>query len=175
MEFDPDCTRCPLSRDRTNVVPPDGDRRSPVALVGEAPGRMEDLQARPFVGRAGNMLDRMLEEGEVSRESVLITNTVKCRPPDNRVPRAEERRACFPYLEQELEGKSLVVTLGRTASSNILGKGINLSRDANVKVQAKVNHLELVVMPTYHPAACLFNLTAREGLREAIGIIKKEL
>jgi DNA polymerase len=172
LELDLDCRRCPLCETRNTVVSPDGDLNSPVCLVGEAPGRSEDLQGRPFVGRAGKMLDRLLEEEGLPRSRIMITNTVKCRPPDNRVPRSGEREACFPYLEQELEGRRLIVGLGRTACSNLLGRDIKLADEANVPVSVRIGGVNIEFLPTYHPSACLFNLRAREGLREAIRIIR---
>lgn len=171
MELNPHCRRCPLWETRNLVVPPDGDRSSPVCLVGEAPGEKEDLEGRPFVGKAGKVLDRFLEEGGVPRNGIMITNTVKCRPPGNRIPTVVERKACFPYLEQELRGKELVVGLGRVASSNLLGKEIMLEKEANVSREMAIGGLTLEFLPTYHPAACLFNLKARAGLRETIKVI----
>lgn len=172
MELDLQCPRCPLCLERLRVVAPDGDPASPVCFVGEAPGQREDQEGRPFVGRAGRMLDRLLAEAGLNRERIMITNTVKCRPPGNRVPRRQEREACFPYLEQELEGKELVVTMGRTASSNLIGREIKLSEDANVIVEVELAGMTLRILPTFHPAACLFNLEAREGLRRTVRLVK---
>jgi len=154
------------------VVGPDGDLGSPVCFVGEAPGEKEDLQGRPFVGRAGQMLDRLLKEEGLSRGRIMITNTVKCRPPGNRVPTAEERLACLPFLEQELMGRRVVVALGRTASSNLLKKTVKMEEEANRPREVTVGNATVTLIPAYHPAACLFNLKARESLRETIRIVK---
>jgi len=172
LELDLYCRRCSLWKTRNRVVPPDGDPDSPVCLVGEAPGRNEDEEGRPFVGRAGKMLDRLLSEEGLPRERIMITNTVKCRPPENRVPKREEREACFPYLEQDLMKKDLVVGLGRTACSNLLGRDIRLGDEANVPMEVEIAGFRIEFIPTYHPSACLFNLKAREGLRETIRLIR---
>ncbi len=172
MELDLDCRRCPLCETRNRVVPPDGDLSSPVCFVGEAPGKNEDLEGRPFVGRAGSMLDRILDEEGLSRERIMITNTVKCRPPGNRVPTSGEREACFPYLEQDLMGRRLVVGLGRTACANLLGRSIKLGDEANRSLEVEIGGVSVEFLPTYHPAACLFNLKAREGLRETIRTVR---
>jgi uracil-DNA glycosylase len=172
MELDPDCRRCGLSRGRTHVVGPDGDLGSSVCFVGEAPGEKEDQQGRPFVGRAGKMLDRLFEEEGLPRDRIMITNTVKCRPPGNRTPKVEERRACLPYLEQELEGRRLVVALGRTACCNLLGKAVKMEEEVNRPREVTVGRERVFLLPAYHPAACLFNLNARASLRETIRIAK---
>lgn len=175
MGIDPECTRCGLSRFRNRIVMPDGDMRSPVCFVGEAPGKMEDLEGRPFVGRAGRMLDRLLMEEGLPRSKIMITNTVKCRPPGNRVPTREERLACRPYLEEELEGRKVVVTLGRTASSNLIGREVKLEEEANKPRELIIGKSKVIMIPAYHPAACLFNIGARESLRKTIRLVKQYL
>ncbi|NYT12818.1 MAG: uracil-DNA glycosylase [Methanomassiliicoccales archaeon] len=172
LDLDLECRRCPLSEWRTKVVAPDGDVRSPVCFVGEAPGKNEDAEGRPFVGRAGKMLDRLLEDEGLPRNLIMITNTVKCRPPNNRVPTREEREACSPYLQQELRGRKLIVGLGRTACGNLMGKDVRLMDEANVVTKVMIGGEQVEFLPTYHPAACLFNLRAREGLREAIRLVR---
>jgi len=175
MKLDADCRRCRLSLGRTQVVPPEGDPSSPVCLVGEAPGAREDLEGRPFVGRAGRMLDSLMAEVGLDRQIVHITNAVKCRPPGNRTPRGDELRACFPYLEQELACREVVVAMGRTACRVLLGREVNLRREANTRLRLSVGGAEVDLIPSYHPAACLFNLTAREGLRRTLTVVKKSL
>ena len=172
MYLDLECRRCPLSVGRNRVVAPDGDIHSSVCFVGEAPGKNEDLEGRPFVGRAGKMLDRLLEEEGLPRDIIMITNTVKCRPPNNRVPTRGEREACSAYLEQELRGRKLVVGLGRTACSNLMGRDVKLLDQANLITTVEIGGAHVEFLPTYHPAACLFNLRAREGLREAIRLVR---
>ena len=115
MRPEPGCQRCGLCKGRTQIVFPDGDPSTGIVFVGEAPGENEDIQGRPFVGRSGKILDGMMEEAGFSRKDVLITNTVKCRPPGNRDPTAEEMAACRPFLESELKDARLVVGLGKSA------------------------------------------------------------
>jgi uracil-DNA glycosylase family 4 len=172
MLLDPDCKLCGLSEGRKQVVSPSGDPRSPVLFVGEAPGQKEDESGVPFVGKAGKMLDRLLREEGLPRDSIMITNTVKCRPPRNRRPKEEEARACHPYLERELRDRQLVVALGKTASESLLGTKLTLKDCANTTFSIMVDGQRTELIPTYHPSACLFNLVAREGLRETIRIVK---
>jgi DNA polymerase len=172
MELDIHCTQCILSKSRTQVVPPDGDMDSIVCFVGEAPGEKEDLIGRPFVGRAGKMLDKLFENEGLDRKKVMITNTVKCRPPGNRNPARDEMTACFPYLEQELEGRRIVVAMGRVACMNLLGMDLKLEKEANVARKVEVGKSSVLVLPAYHPAACLFNKKARESLGKSIRMVK---
>lgn len=175
MRLDPACARCDLCNGRANVVAPEGRRRSPVALVGEAPGEKEDLLGRPFVGRAGKMLDRIMTERGVSRNEVLITNTVKCRPPGNRRPTEEETDQCFPYLEQELKGKALVVAMGRTAAENLLQRPVKITEMANCEFYVEIMGMKTRVVPTFHPSAAMYNLRSREGLGKTMALVRSEL
>ncbi len=168
MPLDLECRLCPLCQDRIQVVPPSGDPLSKVALVGEAPGAKEDLAGRPFVGRAGKTLDRLMEEVGLERQALLITNTVKCRPPGNRRPSAEEVRACRPYLEEELKGKRFVLAMGLSAAEGLLGHKVTLKDSANQLYDLVLNREELKVMVTYHPSACIYRPVAREVIREAL-------
>ena len=117
------CTKCDLCKTRTNSVPGKGNFNSDVIFVGEAPGRNEDLQGEPFVGSAGKKLSIALENAGVSRDDVYITNTVKCRPPENRVPTVLEKKACYDYLQKEIEfiKPKIICVLGNTAFGSILG------------------------------------------------------
>ena len=111
------CRRCPLGELRTNAVPGEGSARARLAFVGEAPGADEDAQGRPFVGRAGKLLDRIIAAMGLKREEVFIGNILKCRPPDNRDPRPEEIVKCLPYLQEQLETiePEIIVALGAHA------------------------------------------------------------
>jgi len=173
MELDLQCTRCRLSERRIQVVPPSGDPRSHVVFVGEGPGEKEDQKGAPFVGRAGKMLDRLLGEEGLERERIMITNTVKCRPPENRRPMPDEMRACFPYLEQEIVSRQLIVAMGRTACENLLGRDVRIGLEANTFVLIELLGKKTEVLLTYHPSACLYNLKAREGLRASIRLVKE--
>lgn len=170
MELDPQCDRCPLCRGRANVVGPSGDLSSRLVFMGEAPGATEDRLGKPFVGRAGKVLDRMLAENGLPRESIMITNAVKCRPPNNRRPTKEEVEACRPYLDQDLLGRCLVVAMGLTASEDLLGRKVSLKAEANKVFQVKWGQETINVMPTYHPSACLYTPAACDVLKEGIAL-----
>jgi uracil-DNA glycosylase len=170
MKLDRECQRCPLCQSRANVVGPSGDLSSRLVFVGEAPGETEDRLGKPFVGRAGKILDRMLAQNGLLREAIMITNAVKCRPPNNRRPTKEEVEACRPYLDEDLHGRCLIVAMGLTASEGLLGRKVSLKTEANRVFQVKMGSETVSVMPTYHPAACIYSKAACEGLREGIAL-----
>jgi uracil-DNA glycosylase family 4 len=172
MFLDLDCELCRLCQGRTKVVAPSGDLASPIVFVGEAPGEKEDLSGKPFVGRAGKMLDRLLEEEGINRERIMITNTVKCRPPGNRRPRPDEVLTCRPYLEDDLRGKQLIVCMGRTACESLLNNKVVMKDCANQVFTIALGRERIDLVPTYHPSAALRNLEAREGLRRTIRMVK---
>lgn len=150
------CTRCPLSAGRTQVVWGEGDPDARLMVVGEGPGREEDRQGRPFVGRSGQLLDRLLaEEAGLRREEVYIANVVKCRPPGNRDPLPAEIAACRPYLETQVEliGPEVVLTLGNFSTRLLLDttEGITALRGRAYPWGAT----GAVLVPTFHPAAAL--------------------
>ncbi len=175
MRPEPGCQRCGLCKGRTQIVFPDGNPSTGIVFVGEAPGENEDLQGRPFVGRSGKILDGMMEEAGFSRKDILITNTVKCRPPGNRDPTAEEMAACRPFLDSELENARLVVGLGKSACRDLMGYDGPMSRIANVFTEIEVNGKKVRFLPTYHPAATIYNKESREDLRVAMHMVKEEL
>jgi uracil-DNA glycosylase len=146
---------CGLCPGRTNAVPGEGNPNARLFLVGEGPGATEDAQGRPFVGQAGTLLNGILEAIEVPRDSVYITNIVKCRPPQNRKPLPDEIAACIPYLHRQLEiiRPKVILALGSTAAEAMLGVRKSLG-----ELRGKVhtyNGIPLIV--TYHPAALLRN------------------
>lgn len=147
------CMACPLARERRSVVFGEGDPHARLMFVGEAPGEQEDLQGRPFVGRAGQLLDRILEAAEIDRSEVFITNTVMCRPPGNRVPTDEERATCRPYFERKMAliRPGIVVLLGSTAAQQVLGPELRITRDRGRPVERD----GVTYVPTFHPAALL--------------------
>jgi uracil-DNA glycosylase family 4 len=169
------CRACGLCRERQNVVCPDGDPLSPVAFVGEAPGKKEDETGRPFQGRSGKVLDSLLEEEGVPRSSIFITNTVKCRPPGNRVPTREEMAACLPNLEEELQDRRLIVALGRTAASDLLRREVRLSEELNKVAKVTIRGREIDIVVTYHPAASFYNSKVKDALRQTIRIARTYL
>jgi DNA polymerase len=159
------CTKCDLCKTRTNSVPGKGNFQAEVIFVGEAPGRNEDKSGEPFVGIAGQKLSIALDEAGVSRESVYITNIVKCRPPQNRVPSIDERDTCQEYLKQEISiiKPKIICILGNTAFNSILG-GSEITKFRG-KIVRKNNQLYFL---TIHPAATIYN----QGL---IDVLKKDI
>jgi DNA polymerase len=149
------CQKCPLCTTRTHAVPGEGNPHAGLMVVGEGPGESEDLSGRPFVGRAGDLLDKILAGVELQRGDVYIANVVKCRPPRNRVPLPDERDACMPYLRRQIElvRPRVILALGGTAAEALLGVKESLGR-LRLKVH-NWNGTPLVV--TYHPAALLRN------------------
>ena len=148
-----DCTRCPLYQGRTNIVHTDGNRKARLMFVGEAPGADEDAQALPFVGRAGQLLTKIIEAIGLRREEVLIGNVNRCRPPANRPPTPEEAAMCKPFLLREIAAvqPDVIVVLGNTAMRNLLDlkQGITKARGQFQDYQG------VKVMPTFHPAYLL--------------------
>ena len=152
------CTRCRLHEGRTRAVPGEGDPDTEVVFVGEGPGMNEDREGRPFVGRAGGLLVRLLASIGWRREDVFITNIVKCRPPDNRDPQPDEIAACAPYLRRQLAvlDPAVVVTLGRHSMGAFMpgsriGQVHGTSRPADPETGAR----DALVFAMYHPAAAL--------------------
>jgi DNA polymerase len=148
------CTKCALSARRTQVVFGVGDPDADLLFVGEAPGRDEDLQGEPFVGRSGKLLDRLMaEELGIDRRQCYIANVVKCRPPDNRNPRPEEIEACRPYLVSQLDliQPVVVVTLGNFATKLLLETDNGITQVRGKAYPFGRSYL----VPTYHPAAAL--------------------
>jgi uracil-DNA glycosylase len=148
-----DCTRCPLSHGRTHVVHTEGNPRARLMFVGEAPGADEDAQARPFVGRAGQLLTKIIEAIGLRREDVLIGNVNRCRPPGNRPPTQEEAAMCKPFLLREIAAArpEAIVVLGNTAMKNLLDTKEGITR---LRGQFQ-NYKGIKVMPTFHPAYLL--------------------
>ena len=148
------CTACPLGNTRVNTVPGEGNPNRPdVMFIGEGPGADEDAQGRPFVGAAGQLLDKMINAMGYRREDVFIANIVKCRPPGNRVPLPEEMNACIPYLRAQIAliQPKLIVALGKTAFEGLLNKPVAITRLRGTWSQYE----GIDLMPTYHPAFLL--------------------
>ena len=150
-----DCCRCGLSRGRQKVVFGVGNPNARLVLVGEAPGREEDEKGEPFVGEAGRLLDRILFAMGLSREEVYICNVLKCRPPNNRDPEAEEIAACEPFLKRQLAAiqPEMIVALGRFAIQTLLQTKAPISKVRGTWQQ----YQGIPLMPTYHPAYLLRN------------------
>ena len=152
------CTRCRLAQTRTNAVPGEGHADTEVVFVGEGPGQTEDQQGRPFVGRAGDLLVKLLSTLGWRRTEVFITNIVKCRPPGNRDPEPDEIAACAPYLQRQLEvlDPAVVVTLGRFSMAHFRpGERITQIHGTAVVAPPATGARDALALALYHPAAAL--------------------
>lgn len=149
------CQKCPLSRTRKKAVPGEGNLKADLMFVGEAPGRDEDIQGRPFVGRAGQLLTKIINAMKYKREDVYITNIVKCRPPQNRVPRKEEIEKCKGYLFEQLEmiSPKVIVALGKSAADFFIHTDLGMTALRGDFYE--FNHIK--IMPTFHPSYLIRN------------------
>lgn len=150
-----DCMRCKLSKGRQNIVFGEGNPDAVLMFIGEAPGREEDIQARPFVGEAGKLLTRLIEKMGLTREKVYIGNIVKCRPPQNRDPEEDEMRICSPFIDRQIDiiSPRIIISLGRVASQTLMGTKIPIT-----KLRGRFYEYKgIPVMPTFHPAYLLRN------------------
>ncbi len=152
-----------LYKNSKNPVPGEGSLNAKIMFIGEAPGAREDEEGRPFVGAAGKLLTSLLENIGLKRENVFITNVVKCRPPHNRDPLDDEINACLPYLIRQINiiKPKIIVTLGRISTKTIFQLGNlvfkSMSKDRGVVREAKIGEVNVKILPTYHPAAALYN------------------
>ena len=167
------CTRCPLYKERTNIVHTDGNHKARLMFVGEAPGADEDAQARPFVGRAGQLLTKIIEAIGLKREEVLIGNVNRCRPPGNRPPTPEEASMCKPFLLREIAvvQPEVIVVLGNTAMKNLLDIKQGITR---VRGQFQDYH-GVKVMPTFHPAYLLRDPSKKKETWEDLKKVRDHL
>jgi uracil-DNA glycosylase family 4 len=148
------CTKCELAKSRHHVIFGEGNTNGGIFIIGEAPGRDEDLQGRPFVGKSGQLLDKILTACGFTRdEHVFISNIVKCRPPDNRVPAPQEAAACMPWLLKQIElvNPKILIFLGATALKYMAGNERKITRERG----NWLNWQGRLAMPVYHPAALL--------------------
>lgn len=168
-----DCQLCALGKTRKNLVFGDGNPQAKIVFVGEAPGADEDEQGMPFVGRAGQLLTKIIEAMGLSRQEVYICNILKCRPPQNRNPLPEEIAACEPFLKQQLKiiSPQIICALGTFAAKTLL------KTDAPISVlRGRFHYYEgIKLMPTYHPAYLLRNPAAKKTVWEDVQLIMKEL
>lgn len=166
------CPLCKLSRSRKNAVPGEGQLAAKIIFIGEAPGKSEDEKGRPFVGAAGRILDDLLQKSGIERSQVFITNVVKCRPPNNRVPEEDEVVACRPYLERQIAliKPKVICILGRTAYASLLG-GSSITADRG-KIVKKAGQKYFL---TYHPAAAIYNRTLLSLLEADLKKLAKEI
>ena len=156
------CEKCRLAKTRTNVVYGVGNPNADLMFIGEAPGRDEDLKGEPFVGRAGQLLTDIIKAMKLTRDDVYIANVIKCRPPENRNPEADELDECRPFIRRQIEiiQPKVIVTLGKFALQSLMQRGYSITG-------ARGSWLEydgVKVMPTYHPAYLLRNPAAKKDV-----------
>lgn len=168
------CTICPLSLKRTHTVPGEGNTNSPdIMFVGEGPGAEEDAQGRPFVGKAGQLLTKMIEAMGYHRDEIYIANIVKCRPPENRAPLPAEMEACLPYLRQQIQliKPRIIIGMGATAVKGLLGKTAGISR-----LRGTWQAYEGIrLMPTFHPSYLLRDPSKKKEVWQDLQKVLKEL
>jgi DNA polymerase len=168
------CGNCPLNEGRTNTVPGEGNADSPdIMFIGEGPGADEDAQGRPFVGKAGQLLTKMIEAMGYRREEVFIANIVKCRPPNNRAPLPEEMAACLPYLRQQIEliKPRTIIGMGATAIKGLLGKTAGITRLRGTWQEYEGIRL----MPTFHPSYLLRDPSKKKVVWQDLQLVLKDL
>jgi DNA polymerase len=169
-----ECTRCPLAETRTKVVFGAGNAGADLMFVGEAPGAEEDRRGLPFVGRAGALLNELLEGIGMTREDVFIANVLKCRPPGNRDPQPLEIESCRPYLERQIEliRPAVIGTLGNFATKLITGSPTGITRVRGTPQIHTLGGLPVFVMPLFHPAAALRTPSLLDTLREDFNALR---
>lgn len=147
------CERCRLYKTRANAVPGEGPANAKIMICGQAPGRTEDDEGRPFVGRAGRLLNELLETIELEREMIFVTSPIKCFPPSNRPPKSDELKACTPYLDKQISiiRPKIIIALGNYALQTLLGKRPTISQ---LHGQPQKRN-SIIVFPTFHPAAAI--------------------
>jgi uracil-DNA glycosylase family 4 len=168
------CTRCALHVERTQAVFSRGNGSSGLCFIGEGPGADEDVQGYPFVGAAGQLLDKMIEAMGLSRDDVYVCNIVKCRPPKNRKPEPEEMAACLPYLQEQIEllEPAVIVALGATAVQGLLGTTDGITR---LRGKWKLYRGRIPIMPTFHPAYLLRTPSAKREVWEDLQAVLAQM
>jgi uracil-DNA glycosylase family 4 len=175
------CPKCRLCKTRKKAVPGVGNPEARLVLIGEAPGRSEDLVGEPFVGAAGKFLDTLLSEIGFSRSEVFITNVVKCRPPENRDPLPDEIEMCTPYLIRQLGiiQPSAIITLGKHSTEYVFSKARfpfhSITQAHGRTYETTILGMKIVVFPTFHPAAALYNNQYEAQIKEDFQKTRKEL
>jgi DNA polymerase len=161
------CVRCPLHQTRTQVVFGNGNANADLMFVGEAPGANEDKQGLPFVGAAGKLLDKLLDEIGMDRGDVFVINTLKCRPPDNRDPHPNELDSCRPYLDRQIEliEPIMIATLGNFSTKLLRADTTGISRLHGQDEIRVIGTRAVRLYPLYHPAAALYTPSTLEALR----------
>lgn len=167
------CKKCRLSETRTNVVFGEGNEEANIMFVGEGPGYYEDMQGRPFVGKAGQLLDKMIGSINYKRSDVYIANVVKCRPPENRNPLEDECNECLDYLRWQVKliAPKIIVCLGAVAAKNLIDINFSISKQRGIFVK-KGN---IYFMPTFHPSYLLRNEAAKKDVWKDLLEVKSKI
>lgn len=167
------CKKCDLCINRINIVFGSGNKNADIMLIGEGPGADEDKQGYPFVGKAGQLMDKALVGLEINKEELYIANIVKCRPPSNRVPTDDEASSCLDYLRNQviLVNPKIIVLLGSTALKNILGKDYGITSTRGKWIEKK----GILYMPTWHPAALLRDETKKIDFWNDLKQVKEKI
>lgn len=168
-----DCRRCKLCDSRNNIVFGEGDPGARLVFVGEGPGSDEDIQGKPFVGKAGQLLTRIINAMNLSRDQVYICNIIKCRPPKNRNPEPDEIKACLPFLKRQLAAISpeIICALGSVSIRSLLDQDVFISKVRGLFFDYK----GIKLIPTYHPAYLLRNPDKKKDVWEDVQKIMKEM
>lgn len=167
------CKKCRLCETRTNVVFGEGNELAEIMFVGEGPGYNEDIQGRPFVGKAGQLLDKMIEAIHLQRKDVYIANIVKCRPPENRNPLDDESTACIDFLRWQVKiiNPKIIVCLGSVSAKSLINHDISISRQRGQFVKKG----DIYFMPTYHPSYLLRNEAAKKDAWEDFKKVRSKI
>ena len=168
-----DCNKCKLCTGRKNIVFGAGNKNADIMFIGEGPGADEDIQGEPFVGKAGQLMNKAFEALDIKREDVYIANIVKCRPPQNRNPEQDEANACMDYLRNQvlLVKPKIIVLLGSIALKNILGEEYGITNSRGKWIEKK----GIWYMPTFHPAALLRDDSKKIDFWRDLKLIKEKL
>ena len=166
------CKKCNLHKTRQNTVFGEGDSDSNIMIIGEAPGREEDEAGRPFIGRAGKLLNEFLKSIDLNRDSVFIANTIKCRPPENRDPEASEVNACSDYLDQQINiiKPKVLVLLGKVAANRLLGEDMPMS-ELRLK-KFFIDKYDIPIIVFYHPAYILRSPSQKKKVWDDLQYLK---
>ena len=167
------CNKCKLCSGRNNIVFGTGNKNADIMFIGEGPGADEDIQGEPFVGKAGQLMDKAFEALEIKREDIYIANIVKCRPPQNRNPEPDEAKACMDYLRNQvlLIKPKIIVLLGSVALKNILGEEYGITNSRGKWIEKK----GIWYMPTFHPAALLRDESKKIDFWRDLKLVKEKL
>lgn len=175
------CKKCSLWKSRTKAVPGGENSDAEVLFIGEAPGHWEDIKGRPFVGRAGEVLNELLDSISLKRENIYITNILKCRPPNNRNPFQNEIDTCTPYLDKQIEliNPRILATLGSFATSYILKK-YDIKKGKISEIHGETYAISSLtgltkIIPLYHPAAATYNPNMKDTMKEDFKTIQREI